>query len=77
MLYCPLCLENYVVVSTLCEDCKKIKHCISLYSRNKVIEVLNATLIRSNAQILNKCIIYDKDKEDYVKKEGKWVKKGS
>tara|TARA_R110002110_G_scaffold268075_1_gene483903 strand:- start:218 stop:364 length:147 start_codon:yes stop_codon:yes gene_type:complete len=48
-----------------------------LYGIDKVNQVLNATLIRSDKQISNKCEIFDKNKDDYEKKEGKWVKKQS
>jgi len=41
----------------------------------KVNQVLNATLIRSEKQINNKCAIYDKNEKEFVKKNGKWIHK--
>jgi hypothetical protein len=46
-----------------------------LYGVDKVNQVLNTTLIRSEKQIQNKCEIYDKKESDYEKKNGKWLKK--
>jgi len=48
---------------------------MNLYGRERVNQVLNACLIRSDKQIANKTEIFDKNKEDYEKKDGKWVKK--
>ena len=76
-LLCPLCVESYVFVQSLCDNCRITKHCVSLYGIDKVNQVLNATLIRSDKQISNKCEIFDKNKDDYEKKDGKWVKKQS
>lgn len=75
MIICPLCCESYVFVQSLCVECKKVKHCMNLYGRERVNQVLNACLIRSDKQIANKTEIFDKNKEDYEKKDGKWVKK--
>ena len=72
---CPLCCQKYVFIQSLCEDCRLIKHCISLYGVDKVNQVLNSTLVRSEKQIKNKCEIYDKKTEEYEKKNGSWVKK--
>jgi hypothetical protein len=35
MLICPLCCEKYVFVQSLCDDCKKVKHAMSLYGSEK------------------------------------------
>lgn len=75
VLTCPLCCESYVFIQSLCVECKKVKHCMNLYGRERVNQVLNACLIRSDKQIANKTEIFDKNKEDYEKKDGKWVKK--
>jgi hypothetical protein len=75
MFTCPLCCNQYVLLNSLCDDCRLIKHTISLYGVDKVNQVLNATLIRSDKQIKNKCAIYDKNEKEFVKKNGKWVHK--
>jgi len=75
MITCPLCCEKYIVLQTLCDDCKKVKHAMSLYGSEKVIDVIHTVLVRNDKQIDNKCAIYDKDEENYEKKGGKWILK--
>ena len=72
---CPLCCESYIVVSSLCDDCKKAKHAMSLYGKGKVLDVIQKVLVRNDKQIDNKCEIYDKNEKDYMKKDGRWIKK--
>jgi len=72
---CPLCCESYVIVASLCDDCKKAKHAMSLYGKEKVLDVIQKVLVRNEKQIENKCAIYDKKESDYEKKHGKWIKK--
>lgn len=74
---CPLCCESYIVVSSLCEECKKAKHAMSLYGKQKVLDVITKVLVRNDKQIDNKCEIYDKNEKDYEKKNGRWVKKST
>lgn len=74
---CPLCCESYIVVSSLCEECKKAKHAMSLYGKQKVLDVITRVLVRNDKQIDNKCEIYDKNEKDYEKKNGRWVKKSA
>ena len=75
MITCPVCCENYVVIASLCERCKVVKHAMNLYSPDKVIDVIQKVLVRNDKQIDNKMTIYDKNENDYEKKQGKWVKK--
>ena len=72
---CPLCCESYIVVSSLCDDCKKAKHAMSLYGKAKVLDVIQRVLVRNDKQIDNKCEIYDKNEKDYLKRNGRWIKK--
>lgn len=75
VLTCPVCCENYVIVASLCERCKIVKHAMNLYSPDKVIDVIQKVLVRNEKQIDNKMTIYGKNETDYVKKDGKWIKK--
>ncbi len=75
MIVCPLCCDKYVFVQSLCDDCKKVKHAMSLYGSEKVIDVITTVLVRNHKKIANKCVIYDKDEEKYEKKGGKWLLK--
>lgn len=75
MLTCPVCCENYVLVASLCERCKVVKHAMNLYTPDKVIDVIQKVLVRNEKQIDNKMAIYGKNENEYDKKDGKWVKK--
>ena len=72
---CPLCCDSYVIVASLCDECKKAKHAMSLYGKEKVLDVIQKVLVRNDKQIENKCAIYNKNESEYEKKNGKWVKK--
>ena len=45
MLSCPLCRKEWCITSKLCNDCNKIKHLMDIYSREKVIEILEKVLV--------------------------------
>jgi hypothetical protein len=42
---CPLCRENWIVLSKLCDKCDTIRHLISIYSLDTVSKVLDKVLI--------------------------------
>jgi len=44
-LTCPLCRNEWIIVSKLCSECDRIRYLMSLYSRDKVIEILDKTLV--------------------------------
>ena len=46
MIVCPLCCENYVFISSLCEDCIKVKRMMALYSKTQVIDIFDSVLVR-------------------------------
>jgi len=54
MFYCPVCNEDMVLMTSLCNTCRKIKHYISIYSRNRVMEILDNCLSRTEDKIKNK-----------------------
>jgi hypothetical protein len=45
MLSCPLCRKEWCITSKLCDECNKIKHLMDIYSREKVIEILEKVLV--------------------------------
>lgn len=49
MLTCKLCNE-WSLTRYICEDCNKIKDMINLYSRDTVIDVLDAVLVRDTVK---------------------------
>jgi len=46
MLYCPLCNESVVIISSLCNDCKAIRQMMNLYSKQSVISICEEVLLR-------------------------------
>jgi len=67
MLNCPLCRQEWVFTSKLCESCDKIRHLMTIYDRDIILD------------ILDKCLVVQKfiEHNDYKKDEktGKWIKK--
>ena len=43
---CPLCNENTVIVSKLCEDCIKVKKLVAIYGIDTVNHILKSVLVR-------------------------------
>ncbi len=68
---CPLCREEWLVINKLCPRCDRIRHIISCYSREKVIEALEKIFLverfRENET--------EPDQNEYKKVGGCWVKK--
>ena len=54
MITCPLCCKEYVIVSSLCPSCVKVKHYMSCYSRERVIDILDNVLSRTEDKQDNK-----------------------
>jgi len=44
MCQCPICKEM-IITTKLCKDCERIRQLTKIYSRDKVIEVLNKVLV--------------------------------
>ena len=42
---CPLCREEWCFVAKLCESCDRVRYLMSIYSRDKILEILDKTLI--------------------------------
>lgn len=51
---CPVCTQEYLIVNTLCDTCRKVKHYMSCYSRDRVIEILDNVLSRTEDKQDNK-----------------------
>jgi len=45
MLSCPLCRTEWCITSKLCDKCNKVKHLMDIYSRDKVVEILEKVLV--------------------------------
>jgi len=44
MFQCPIC-EEIIITTKLCKDCERIRQLSKIYSRDKVIEVLDKVLV--------------------------------
>lgn len=69
MFSCPLCRTEWCITSKLCVDCNKIKHLMDIYSRDKVIDILEKVLVvekfkntkeEKEAKVANDIEDYDK-----------------
>ncbi len=47
MFLCVLCEKNTVYTSSLCDDCRRIKHLMTVYSPDRVCDVLDKVLMRT------------------------------
>lgn len=68
---CPLCREEWLLINKLCPRCDRIRHIISCYSREKVIEALEKIFLVERFRETEK----EPDDETYIKSGGCWVKK--
>ena len=50
---CKLCEKETVIMTNLCDKCRRIKHLLNLYE-DRVYEVLENCLVRTEQQIKNK-----------------------
>jgi len=46
MLFCPLCNESIIIVTSLCSECKMVRQLMNLYSKKTVIDILDEVLLR-------------------------------
>ena len=64
---CPVCTQEYLIFNTLCDTCRKVKHYMSCYSRDRVIEILDNVLSRTEDKQDNK--IKEEIKQEIENKE--------
>lgn len=76
-LTCPLCRSEWIIVSKLCSECDRIRYLMSLYSRDKVIEILDKTLVVQKFKEDEKKEVEDKSNTDesYIKPKTRSEKK--
>jgi acetyl-CoA carboxylase beta subunit len=53
MFYCALCEEVYTMYS-VCADCRKIRHYMNIYSKKRIMEILDNILSREEEKQQNK-----------------------
>ena len=54
---CSLCEEEYCIIYSLCESCRTIKHLMTVYTRERVYEILNNVLKRDESKQNNKIVL--------------------
>lgn len=42
---CPLCRKEWILYKNVCLKCDKIRHLMEIYSRDKVIDILEKVLV--------------------------------
>jgi hypothetical protein len=50
MFCCPLCRNETIIISKLCEKCDRIRHLIQIYSLDEVIGVIEEKLVVGNGE---------------------------
>jgi len=66
MFSCPIC-ECWSLYS-VCSDCRKIRHYMSIYSKERVIEILDSILSRNEEKQKNK--LEEEKTKDIILKSG-------
>lgn len=64
LFYCSMCEEEVVIIKSVCESCRQIKHLMSVYGRDRIYEVLNNIFKRDENKQNNKIIV---EKQNEVK----------
>tara|TARA_R110000772_G_C13077953_1_gene417140 strand:+ start:296 stop:517 length:222 start_codon:yes stop_codon:yes gene_type:complete len=44
---CVLCEKKTVYTTYICENCRRIKHLMNLYSTERIVEILDKVLLRT------------------------------
>jgi hypothetical protein len=70
---CSLCQTETCYVSSMCDECSKIRRIIGLYGRTEVLDILTRVCIRDNEKREYK-IRSELGDESYIK-QVKWINK--
>jgi len=73
MFSCQLCENETCYWSNLCPSCRKVKHYMSCFSRDRVVEVLDQVLARSEQKQDMKIEL--EIRKEIAKKENELIKK--
>jgi len=44
-LTCPMCREEWIFTTRICDECDTIRHYMEIYSRDKILEILDKVLV--------------------------------
>lgn len=84
-LTCPLCRDEWIITTRICTPCDKIRHYMEIYSKSKILEILDKVLVvqqhKENKEIKEAEKIDDKqieiNKENCMKEIIKTIEKQS
>jgi len=72
MFLCVLCQEEYSILKNHCIVCEKIKRIINVYSKEKVLEILDRVCLRKSEKLQDYKI---KDIKKEIEKDEKEIEK--
>lgn len=44
-LICPLCRDEWIFTTKICKSCDKIRYYMEIYSKSKILEILDKVLV--------------------------------
>ena len=65
MLRCYLCEKESVLTTYFCDDCRKIKNIMNVYSKRDVLSILEQVCLRNKKQAVAKVEDQQKQQKDY------------
>lgn len=78
-LRCPICRDEWIITTSICENCDRIRHYMEIYSRDKILEILDSALVvqvhKDKESTKPKTKIYGDDSKDYYSPKIKLDKK--
>jgi len=66
MFSCALCEDEWCYTSRVCEKCRRIKHIMNIYSRDKVLDVIERVLVRPDENV-EKTVVNEIGDKSYEK----------
>jgi len=69
MVYCSLCQEEYSIFKTHCITCEKIKRILNLYSKEKILEILEKVCLRKSEKLQEYKIAESKKQLETIEEE--------
>jgi len=68
-MYCSLCQEEYSIFKAHCITCEKIKRILNLYSKEKILEILEKVCLRKSEKLQEYKITESRKQLETIKEE--------
>ena len=65
MFSCYLCEKESVFTTYFCDDCRKIKNIMNVYSKRDVLNILEQVCLRNKKQTVSKVEDQQRQQKDY------------